>query len=39
MIGDVVNGLYRQTAISVGDGIRAAMEIYRNIESYRQGDK
>jgi thioredoxin reductase (NADPH) len=30
MIGDVRNGLNRQTAIAVGDGVRAAMEIYRN---------
>jgi thioredoxin reductase len=27
MIGDLKNGLFRQTAIAVGDGLRAAMEI------------
>lgn len=32
MIGDVINGIYRQTAISVGDGLRAAMEIYNVIK-------
>jgi len=33
MVGDVNNGIYRQTAISLGDGIKAAMEIYRTIGS------
>lgn len=36
MIGDVKNEIYRQTAICVGDGIKAAMEIYENIE--REGE-
>ena len=32
LIGDVVNGLYRQAAIAAGDGLRAAMDIYFNME-------
>lgn len=35
-VGDVTNGLYRQTAIAVGNGVLAAMKIYRKIEAGEQ---
>ncbi|MEW6402404.1 MAG: NAD(P)/FAD-dependent oxidoreductase [Chloroflexota bacterium] len=31
-VGDVQNGLLRQTAIAVGDGLRAAMQIHAKLE-------
>ncbi len=31
-VGDVVNGLYRQTAIAVGNGILTAMKIYERFK-------
>lgn len=35
LVGDVHNGPFRQTAIAVGEGLRAAMQIYANMEKVR----
>jgi thioredoxin reductase len=32
LAGDVKNGIFRQTAVAIGDGIKIAMKIYRKIE-------
>ncbi|OGO64677.1 MAG: hypothetical protein A2Z45_11285 [Chloroflexi bacterium RBG_19FT_COMBO_55_16] len=36
-IGDVKNGIFRQTAIAVGDGLLAAMQIYQYLEEQLPG--
>jgi thioredoxin reductase (NADPH) len=33
-VGDVHNGLYRQTAIAVGEGLKAAMQVCRSLEEF-----
>jgi len=35
--GDVKNGLYRQSAIATGEGIRTAMEIYHTLKNEGNG--
>ncbi len=35
-IGDVGNGIYRQAAIAVGDGITGAMKVYGTLEEMKQ---
>ncbi|MDI6768865.1 MAG: NAD(P)/FAD-dependent oxidoreductase [Anaerolineales bacterium] len=35
LVGDVHNGLYRQTAIAVGEGLRAAMQVYARMQEER----
>ncbi len=40
IIGDAKNGIFRQTAIAIGDGIKAAMEIYRKgLKKAKKGNK
>ena len=38
LIGDVKNGIYRQTSLAISDGIRTAMQIWRDVEGDKNGD-
>jgi thioredoxin reductase len=34
IIGDVKNGIFRQAAIAIGEGILAAMKIYQHLKEF-----